>query len=100
MRTDPPPSVPSASGPNPAATCAPAPPLLPPGVRLGFHGLRLGPKTRLSVVPRQPSSGVFVLPRITAPAALIRATTGASASGTKSAYSNEPRVVRTPLVRI
>src|ERR1700688_4557143 len=52
MRTEPPPSVPSAIGVIPAATDAPAPPLEPPGVRDRFHGLRVTPNTRLSVVPR------------------------------------------------
>src|ERR1700682_4555968 len=52
MRTEPPPSVPSAIGAIPAATDAPAPPLEPPGVRARFHGLRVSPNTRLSVVPR------------------------------------------------
>ena len=33
IRTEPPPSVPSASCPSPAATAAEAPPLDPPGVR-------------------------------------------------------------------
>src|ERR1700692_1972343 len=52
MRTEPPPSVPRAIGALLAATDAPAPPLEPPGVRSRFHGLRVNPKTRLSVVPR------------------------------------------------
>jgi hypothetical protein len=52
MRIYPPPSVPRASGVAPYATDAPAPPLEPPGVRSGDHGLRVRPVTRLSVYPR------------------------------------------------
>ena len=49
MRTEPPMSVPSASGTQPAATAAPEPPEEPPGVPLGFHGLRVTPQSGLSV---------------------------------------------------
>ena len=43
MRTEPAPSVPTLSGPSPAATAAAVPPDDPPGVRLGSHGLRVMP---------------------------------------------------------
>jgi hypothetical protein len=46
MRVDPAPSLPSPMGPMPAATAAAAPPLDPPGVRSGFHGLRVTPEDR------------------------------------------------------
>ena len=49
IRMEPPPSVPTASGPSPAATAAPAPPLDPPGVSSRFHGFRVIPKSGLSV---------------------------------------------------
>ncbi len=49
-RIEPTPSVPMASGPQPAATAAAAPPLDPPLVRLGDHGLRVIPDTGLSAV--------------------------------------------------
>jgi hypothetical protein len=49
IRIEPPPSVPSDSAPIPAATAAAEPPLEPPGVRLGSQGLRVGPKSALSV---------------------------------------------------
>ena len=68
MRIEPPPSVPTASWPRPAASCADAPPLEPPGVRSRFHGLRVMPVSALSVTPFQPYSGVQVLPSSTAPA--------------------------------
>ena len=40
-RTEPPPSLPSASGTMPAATAAAEPALEPPGVSAVFHGLRV-----------------------------------------------------------
>jgi hypothetical protein len=85
MRMEPPPSVPMASGPSPAATAALAPPLEPPGVRSRCQGFRVIPKTRLWVAPIQPKVGVFVFPSWMAPAAFIRATMGASSVGTLSA---------------
>ncbi len=97
MRIDPPPSVPMASGPMPAATAALAPPLEPPGVRSRFHGLRVTPKSRLCVAPIQPIIGVLVLPSWIAPAARMRSTIGASSVGTLSAKSRVPNVVRMPL---
>ena len=42
-RTDPPVSVPSAAGTNPAATAAALPPEDPPGTRVRFQGLRVTP---------------------------------------------------------
>ena len=85
MRMDPPPSVPMARGPSPAATAALAPPLEPPGVRSRFHGLRVIPKSKLWVAPIQPKVGVLVLPSWIAPAARRRSTIGASSVGTLSA---------------
>src|SRR5438093_6784437 len=41
-RMDPPPSVPTCSGPSSAAVAAAAPPLDPPGTWSRFHGLRGG----------------------------------------------------------
>src|SRR6516225_277934 len=49
-RMEPTPSVPIAIGPHPDATAAAAPPLDPPLVRCGFHGLRVTPETGLSAV--------------------------------------------------
>ncbi len=48
MRSDPPPSEPWATGASPAATAAAAPPLDPPAVYAGSHGLRAGGATRPS----------------------------------------------------
>src|SRR4029077_6974293 len=94
IRNDPPPSVPSPIGPSPAATAAAAPPLDPPGVSSVFHGLRVMPKTRLSVTPFQPNSGVFVRPITIIPAARIRLTAGQSSAVTFVSNSFEPNVVR------
>ena len=94
MRIEPPPSVPMASGPRPAATAALAPPLEPPGVRSRFHGLRVTPKSRLWVAPIQPMVGVFVLPSWIAPAASIRSTIGAVSVG--HIVGVEPRPERRP----
>ena len=48
---EPAPSLPSASGPSPAATAAAAPPLEPPAIRSRRHGFRVGPNRWLSVTP-------------------------------------------------
>ena len=42
MRTEPPPSLPCATGASPAATAAAAPPLEPPAIRSRSHGVRAG----------------------------------------------------------
>src|SRR3954469_150995 len=101
MRIEPPPSVPIASGPMPAATAAAAPPEEPPGVFAGFHGLRVMPVSGLSVTPFQPNSGVVVLPRSTAPCSRNLAVTGASSfHGPLGSTVFEPRRVGQPLVRM
>ena len=81
-RSEPPRSVPWARGPSPVARATAPPPVEPPGVSVGFHGLRVTPKTALNVLAPAPNSGVFVLPSTMAPAALRRVTTSASSSGT------------------
>ena len=55
-------------------TAAAAPPLDPPVERDRSHGLRDGPHASGSVVGRLPSSGLFVRPSVTRPAARKRAT--------------------------
>src|SRR5439155_225245 len=96
IRTEPPASVPSATGPRPLATATAAPPLEPPGESSRFHGLRVIPKRGLSVTALWPNSDVVVFPRMTAPAARSRPTTTASSSGTASANSREPPVEAVP----
>ena len=97
-RIEPPRSEPSPSGESPAEIAAASPPDEPPAVRSAFHGLTVRPKTRLSVSHQRANSGRLVLASGTAPAAFSRATAVASATGTRSAKSCEPRVVRTPAV--
>ena len=53
---EPPPSVPSASGAWPVATAAAAPPDEPPALRERSHGLRVAPKSGLSVSGLWPNS--------------------------------------------
>ncbi|PQM46945.1 hypothetical protein C1Y40_02865 [Mycobacterium talmoniae] len=75
----PPPSEALANGTIPTATATAAPPLDPPGVRSGAHGLRVAPQASGCVVGRLPNSGVLVRPAMTSPAALNRATNVVSA---------------------
>src|SRR5712691_9479981 len=91
-------SPPSSRAVKPAATAAAAPPDEPPGVRSRFHGLRVTPKSSLSVCQSAQSGGTFDLPNTIAPAALSRATGTASRSGTCSAQTAAPHVVRNPSV--
>src|SRR5579871_64446 len=95
MRIEPPVSVPSAPRTSPLATAAAEPPLLPPGTWLVFQGLRVG-----GVIVPKANSCVFVLQSSTLPASRSLVTTVASSSGTHSASTREPAVVRTPCVAI
>src|SRR3954467_10720890 len=99
MRTEPPPSVPIASGPRPAATAAPAPPDEPPGVRSVFHGLRVTPLSGVSVTPLWPNSELVLCANTTAPASRSRATAGASASTGVLSVSLLPIEAGQPLTR-
>src|SRR5262249_21842057 len=100
-RIEPPPSVPTASGPMPQATATAAPPEEPPGVLSGFHGLRVMPVSGLSVTPFQPNSGVVVLPISTAPCSRNRAVAGASSFHGPFGFTVfEPRSVGQPRVRM
>src|SRR5690606_7086078 len=83
-----------------AATAAAAPPLDPPAVMVGSHGLRVGGPSAVSQYSELPNSLVAVLPRLIAPAARRAATTSASRVGTEPANTVEPCVVRTPAVRV
>src|SRR5512143_213639 len=73
-RTEPPVSVPIASGTAREATEAAEPPEDPPGTRPGFHGLRTGPYAEFSFDEPIPNSSQFVFPTTTAPARTRRAT--------------------------
>src|SRR5205807_6464177 len=62
IRIEPPPSVADATLARPAATAAPEPPLDPPGVSSGLHGLRVTPKDRDSVHGKIASYDMCVFP--------------------------------------
>ena len=97
MRIEPPPSLACAAGTSPAATAAADPPLEPPGERSRSHGLWVGPKAMGSVVGRMPSSGVFVRPRITSPAARWRPTSVVSMGARQPACAQRDHAVRAPV---
>jgi hypothetical protein len=80
IRIEPAPSDALAPGQRPAATAAALPPLEPPTLRSVFQGLRVMPKAGPSVSPMIASSGQFVLPTITAPAARSRRTSSLSST--------------------
>src|SRR5215510_7959786 len=94
MRSDPPRSLPWASGPMPVASATAPPPVEPPDVSAGFQGLRVAPNTALKVLAPAPYSGVLVLPITIAPAAFSRSTTSPSSSGTWCSKILDPQVVR------
>src|SRR5437764_12746979 len=73
IRVEPPPSLAVQNGTMPEATAAADPPLDPPGVRAGSHGLRVVPQALVWVKAVTPNSGAAVLPTGTAPAARSRA---------------------------
>ena len=89
VRVDPPPSLAVANGTMPAATALAEPPLDPPGVRLGSHGLRVTPHALVAVYAHVPNSGTAVLPTGTAPAPRKRATWIASAAAGGAAFEPE-----------
>ena len=67
MRTEPAVSVPSAASTKPAATAAPLPPLEPPQMWSGFHGLSAGPKCGLVVEAPYANSCVLSFRRSSRP---------------------------------
>ena len=95
MRSEPPPSLPCASGTMPAATAAALPPDEPPGVRAGSQGFRVR-----SVTGRIPHSGIAVVPTTIAPAARRRRTTLWSCVARTSRMSEEPHVRRSPVTAL
>src|SRR6266576_2723402 len=95
-RMDPPPSLPTPPAEHPDAMAAASPPLDPPGVRERSQGLLVRPYRRLSVSQAINNSGVFVTPRIIAPALRNRETKGASGGGTWPARNLLPLSQRNP----
>ena len=98
IRMEPPPSLPLARVHRPEARADAAPPLDPPEVLSGFQGLRQGPSSADSDVPVMPNSGVFVLPRITAPAFRSFSTTVAVTLETLCSRILDPAVMGTPSI--
>src|SRR5262249_30565712 len=99
-RIDPERSLPIPAGERHAAIAAASPPLEPPAVHSRLYGLLVRPKMGLSLSYETAISGVFVFPKMMAPADLSRATAVASRSGTSLIRNREPLVVRSPLVSI
>ncbi len=98
MRMEPPRSLASASATIPPATAAALPPDDPPAVSSGCSGLRVIPKRAFSVTGRRPSSGVFVLPTMIAPASRSRRTWAESWSAIQSPKASLPSLVGIPSV--
>src|SRR5258705_13826798 len=72
IRIEPPPSLACARGRMRAATAAAAPPEDPPDECARFHGFRVGPCRRDSVVGINPNSGLELFPKIATPASRKR----------------------------
>ena len=96
---DPPPSLPVAMGRRPPATAAAVPPDDPPGVRSGFHGLRVVPCNSVEVQLIPPNSLAVVCAASTAPAVRRRDSEVSSWSETRSLKSIEASVYGQPSTR-
>ncbi len=75
----------------PSTVAATAPAEEPPVVMRVSQGLRVKPVSGLSLVAFQPYSGMAVLPSMTAPCSLRRATAGASNASGLALVSLEPK---------
>ena len=95
-RIDPPMSLPNSMALSPVASAAAPPPVLPPGVRAESQGLRVRPKSGLSVCQSEVCVGTLVLPRSTAPACSTAAASGLSRSARARARAGTPEVVGRP----
>jgi len=95
-RSDPPPSDPSATAAIPVATATALPPLEPPGVRPGDHGLRVGSRPAPSVNGQIASSGIVVVPTTRAPARRSRATSSSSCAAGVAGVARDPKRVANP----
>lgn len=94
-RTEPPVSLPKASGANHAASAAPEPPDEPAGPRVRSCGFRVCPPSELKPfdLPLSANSLVFAFAKMMAPAARNFAVMNASAGGTDPARNTHPAVV-------
>ena len=81
-----------AMGSSPPATAAAEPPDDPPGVRSGFHGLRVVPCSLVEVQLTPPNSDAVVWPASTAPAARSRVTWVESSEAIRSAKTRDASV--------
>ena len=101
MRIEPPPSEAWAAGTINDATAAALPPDEPPVECSGFHGLRLGPWARGSVVMVVPNSGVLVRPTTTSPASRKRVVRVSSTVGvwSRSFRNDAPACIGSPALR-
>src|ERR1017187_5665065 len=95
-RIEPPVSVPSEYGTEPAATVAALPPLLPPGTRSMSHGLPTGPYAEFSIDDPIANSSQLVFPIHTAPASNNRCTAGPVYGGLNPRTIFDPAVVSMP----
>ena len=82
----------------PAAHAEPAPPDEPPGEARSSHGLKVRPRSGLSVVARIENSGVFVRPITMAPALRRLRTSGASSVAIRLANAGTPFVFGSPAI--
>ncbi|EPX85755.1 hypothetical protein ruthe_01684 [Rubellimicrobium thermophilum DSM 16684] len=89
-------SDPTAAGASPQATEAAAPDEDPPGRRSASGQPGGVAVTGLKPRPEKAISVMWVLPRQTVPAALARASTAASCSGTRPAMKDVPASVAVP----
>ena len=98
IRTEPPVSVPMATGASPAPTATPDPLDDPPGVRCTARSQGLRGAPRCVFVPQLPiaNSTVCVLPSTIMPAAMTRSARVAVTGETRSAQNFEPPVVTRP----
>ena len=96
MRLLPPVSVPSPATAMPVATATAVPPLLPPAIKSGSQAFPTEPNAMFLLVMPKASSCILVFPSTMAPAALRRATTGASSTGIKDLSAGVPAVFGMP----
>src|SRR5699024_5873392 len=95
-RIEPPISLPTCSGPYPAAAAAPAPALDPPVVSERSHGLRVMPCRLDTPEDSIPQSGITVDPRTTAPDSSARSVIGALPAGSTGSTPALPDRIGTP----
>lgn len=95
-RNDPAASVPWARAVACVASAATAPPDEPAVPRERSQGLRVSPKSRLSVTDAHPNSGVFVRAWITAPASRRRWTAGSVSTAIRSLNARDASVCGWP----